>query len=271
MSIKVSNYNISNNKFKKDPTNINMTDSALVRSTNRQINTLPSNFLKGAYGVLPFKTQTFREMTNNVPFTSNPLYDINLRKLVGKDTYSLIPAKFSKLIFDSAEDNWAMEDLSAIWKDVDGINYSKIFSREFLSRNDKKNYFVVEIVDGSTDLKDRIKCIIQTVKPQKIADRDNLEVKLLQAEPTIANNVNSALRGSGELSLYGAVRLAQENGFKNLKASSSNDSFYEKMGLKKIGKECLYHEYSNSGGIFQLSSDRYSAFLKRIEDKYEIN
>ena len=75
------------------------------------------------------------------------------------------------------------------------------------------------------------------------------------------------LKGAGELAVYCAVKLAKANGFKKVALFSSNNDFYDKIGMPKMEK---YNKdiYTTP---YLLKKEDYNKFLERIENKYSLN
>lgn len=271
MDIKVSDYKIQDNKFKKESSQVKAAKTPTVEYANKQINTIPSKFFKGAYGVIPFKAHSPDRSSHNISFGTNPLYSIKLKKLIGPEKYETINAKFSELAADSIDDILAICKVNDNWPRIGKTQYSGLISENFTQgKEPERAHFVIETVDAAKELANRITCLVETTHPTKVLNKDVFKIHFIQASPDIVNIKPSPIKGSGELSLYGAVRLANENGFKRIQLDSSNDSFYEAMGFKRAGNMYDVCEFENEGGIYRLSSRKFGQFLKKIENKYDI-
>ncbi|MDD3236545.1 MAG: hypothetical protein PHV37_00430 [Candidatus Gastranaerophilales bacterium] len=231
-------------------------DSGAIKTSE-----ISSKLLQGAYGILPAKTAK-----SSVSFGANPIYDVNLRQVVD-GVQKLIPANFSELIIKNEGDEWAMLNVQDIWKRLGKTDYADCFADNFIKRKEDKSYFVTELKDAVKELQDRITCLIETTNPKKTKDRDLFEVKLLQASPKIANKAETtSIKGSGEMSLYGAVRQAKEHGFSKVGLLSTNNSFYNKMGFSAVE---TYED--GAGGWYELPAEKFDEFLDKIAKKYKLN
>lgn len=258
--IKVFNRNISSSCSSE----IKMKNNNEACSPNIKLASFPSNLIKGAYGLTCLNSSIDNKNRFFVPFSANPLYKINLRK-VAPQGEKLIPANFSELIIHDFNDEWAMLNVQDIWSKMGDTPYADGIIDRFINPADNAKFYITEICDDTKELWNRITCLLKTTDPLQ-NDKSKLEIRLLQASPAIANNPDTAIKGSGELSLYGAVKLAKENGFKKLELLSTNNSFYEKMGLTAHPE--IYND--PEGCYYELAADRFDDFLSRVEKKYNI-
>lgn len=265
MTIEISNskYLMAEAKVKKE---VQKKNEPLVPVSQKQMAEVPSVLLKGAYGVIPFKGQKINGTKNNaeVSFGANPLLDINLKKLINKQ-YEFVPAKFSELVIGDNSDQWAMLNLEELWKNKTELTGS--FVTTFFNSKGEESFYLTEIPDSNKELFDRITCLLKTTNP-KVQQKESFDVHILQSSPCIANVKNSPIKGSGELSLYAATRLAKENGFKKVRLNSLNDSFYDNMEFKKVEVVYKDEEFPNEGGIYELPAELFDEFLERVEKKY---
>ncbi len=271
MNIRVQDYKYSPDSPKNDKAFIKNLEREEIKKDVVKTDTIPSSLLRGAYGVIPFKGSTPVKQTNQkkVSFGANPLYDINLKKLVDKDTYKIVPAKFTQLIVDEEKDVDTLVELASDWANKGENDLTQLILRDFLKKKEGKSYFVTEHSDKTKDLWDRTTCLMQTTNPYS-RNKEYLEINLLQSSPELINNSAAITKGSGELSLFGAVKLADENDFKKVRLKSCNDSFYEKMGFIRVGEDEMMSIYPNSGGIYELPQEKYDSFLSKISQKYNI-
>lgn len=268
MSIRISDYAKINDKPSGEKLEIKAScGTSPVNSVARKTNTIPSELLKGAYGVIPFKgVSTKQKASHSVSFTANPLYKINLKEVAEEGIQRLVPGSFSELVLKDQKDEWALLNVEEMWSKIDKTDYTRCFTDNFIKEKDSRSYFVTEFVDSAKDLQDRITCLIETTNPKTVQNKDLFEIDLLQASPLIANKGNSApIKGSGELSLYGAVKIAKENGFKKVGLISTNNSFYEKMGFTEIEKVDPVE-----GSWYELAADKFDDFLAKIAEKYNL-
>lgn len=271
MSIRINDQQIQPDKAYNAKSETASDNKPVASLDVKKVDSIPSSLLRGAYGVIPFQgIRNIQANTHsNVSFGANPLYDINLKKIVGEDLIEQIPAKFSQLVLKNEDDTWAMINIEDIWSKIAKTDYTGMITKNFIdAKKPERAYYVVESGDTSKELFDRLTCIMETTNPKTVLNKDYFEVHFLQSHPDIVNKAPGALKGSGELSLYGAVRVAKENGFKKVQLFSSNDGFYDKMGFVKT--ESISDEAGSSGGMYELSSDMFDSFLKKIEEKYKL-
>ena len=273
MSIRISDTNHIVNNAKNELKAEQSSETLQSNSSSvRELNTIPSSLLRGAYGVLPQKKidaiQNL-EKPKSVSFSANPLYDINLKKLADNNLYEPLKAKFSQLL-NNDDDAWEMLNVQDVWGRLGSSEYTEMITDNFIkAKNPQRAYYLVETSDSRKELFERATALLETTNPKKL-DKDIFEIHFLQASPALVGKNAPEIKGSGELSLYGAVKVAKENGFKKVQLFSSNDGFYEKMGFVKA--ESLYPEDKtvSDGGIFELSADMFDDFLVKIENKYKI-
>lgn len=286
MNIKVLDYNFKNDKIKNEPFKEKNTEKSSVNLAGVETSTIPSHLFRGAYGVVPFKASIDVSKPNsyNLPFKANPLYNINLRKLMPNGEYELTPALFCQLIKRSKTDKKCILNLKKIWEDT--TEYGGGIFKDFLEdKSSKASYFCTELIDPKIGLDKRITCIVKTTNPKNPENKDSFFVKFMQSSPEIANIKDPPIKGSGELCLCELVKIAKENGFKEIKLSSTMDSFYEKMGFEKYENivppyrldflkfDSFIERIKKYGNIvtrYRLDSSQFDSFIERVEKKYEL-
>lgn len=209
-------------------------------------------------GISPFNNNL-----RKISFASQKLYGVNLKKKNEDREYSLIHANFSELKTNSTEDKALMGNIANSWGRKNHFNYAPYIGENFKYSGGYRSYYVLELKDEENS-PETITCIAETNKNNTQDGGEILDLFYIQAHPNIASNKNAAIRGSGELTLYGVVKKAQENGFKHIRICSVNDEFYEKMGFhKRTG--------SDNNGYYWLDAEDFENFLNKIEKKYGFN
>lgn len=193
-------------------------------------------------------------------FGETPICSINLKRKQKDNSYKFIPAHFSQLDPQNSKDEALMDRIEKVWgkrKDSYANDIATIF-RIQNGRSVNNNFYVISR-DDLNDPYRKITCIMQTTNTDE-KDKSYFCIDYLQAHPNIENNPSSTIKGSGELSLYGCVKEAKENGFKKIFISSSNNPFYEHLNL----------EPGERKNTFIIDESEYDAFISRVEEKYNI-
>ncbi len=171
--------------------------------------------------------------TKQIAFKSIPLYKVNVKRLMPNDKYQLVPAYFSELDPRSPLDKEAVRSLKRKYE-----SSTKYFTRMtdvFLEGwNDFYSNYVIETVDEAGRLGDRITSLMLTYKPTINHKNEPFGIAFLESIPTIYNSSKPSIKGSGELSVYGAAKIADKYGYNSVMLTSTNDSFYDKIGFKKV-------------------------------------
>lgn len=221
----------------------------------KKIDEIPSSYLRGSFGIINNK--------NSLSFGQKHLYQINLKKRQPTGHYEFIPAYFSKLNPRNEDDRYFMEKLDGFWSPKSDRNMAGDIAEDFFSerKNKENNFYIIEKNDNEyyVDTFCRTTAVVETTNP-KSKNKSKFEIKYLQTNPDILYQDTPEIKGSGELMLYGCVKEAKKNGFDMVEIYSSNDSFYEHLGLIERPK----------AHFFTLYPQEYDYFLERIEKKYNL-
>lgn len=203
----------------------------------------------------------------NVSFSSNPLCKVRLA--------SGVKANIAEVLPKNPIDNEAVTKLLKNWIIKDGSNdYIKTLRNEWNNFNNGYRYFVIELLEKGKSLSDRIVAIACThdtkrkIKPHKFDFSKDNTVK--DFGPLYLQSINSTqgnkkVGGAGELLIYGLVKLAKKYHFDIFNLISTNNGFYQKIGLKND-----LEKYGDSS-FFVLNRCDYDSFLSKVEKKYNFN
>lgn len=210
------------------------------------------------------------QKSKNISFSSNPLYNIHLKKLMPNGKYDFITASFSQLVKKDEKDEECILKLKKAW--AENTKYGAYISNDFLKDNSsKESYFVTEIMDSKMEPYEKVTCIMETTNPGKSKSRGFFNVNFMQASPEIANIKKPKFKGSGELSLYCIAQMAKKFGYEKIRVVSFNDNFYKKMGFKrKLGYKRI-GKYDIKVLFYELPSSNFDSFIKRVSKKYHLN
>ncbi len=199
---------------------------------------------------------------NTVAFKSQPIYKLKIKKLMPDGRYNLVPALFSKLDSNSHIDIEAIKKIKA--QESKNSDYFGNMAGYFLNKSTSDSFYVIELLDdGIKNLSDRITCLMQVDKISKKTKEEPLFISFIESKSNIVRAINPEVRGSGELGLYGLVKLAKKNKKKTVELFTSNESFYKKMGFKRLLGSSFTPKY-------ELNIENYDYFINRVEEKYEI-
>ena len=206
----------------------------------------------------------------NNKFGSRKVFPVKVRKKNERNEYDFVNAKFTSLSPQSKRDRDAMDEILHSWyapKCED--NYISNIVSSFKTNKYSKSY-AIELEDVNTKkLAPRILSLIQITDPN-ISNKECMEVFYLQASPVILWSEDTPIvRGSGEMAMYGAVKLAQKNQFDRLEVFSTNDGFYDKIGLPLTCTSSV-NLYGNAGSFYELQRNDYARFLNNIDRKYSL-
>ncbi|MCQ2788939.1 MAG: hypothetical protein MJ229_01040 [bacterium] len=198
----------------------------------------------------------------NTNFGATKLYNVNLKKMINGNMDKFIPAEIIKLDPNDAADKSQISKLFGPWSRTE---YGEDSFANFM-HNIEGNYFVTAIKDKAQELSKKITCFIQTTDAKNAPNKTNYEIVYLQAAPDL-KKASEAIKGSGELSMYNAVKEAKENGFKKVHVLSTNNPFYEHLGFDKKLEIPIEDK---EGGVFELPAQKFDEFLNKIAKKYNL-
>ena len=207
---------------------------------------------------------------NKCNFGAKPIFNINLRK-AGDTGYSSIPARFSELSPYDETDCTAVNNLTRDWRDyIWSSNFIYNIASTFHSKSPKYKLYATETdAIGNGTLASKITSVIQTTNPQS-KDKDIFEIVCIQSSPDIADRRIPVIKGSGELAMYGAVKLADKEGFDRVEARSFNHGFYEKIGFHRVDYFNTENYFKSATTYYVLPKESYNKFLNAVEKKYNL-
>lgn len=197
-----------------------------------------------------------------VNFTSNPLYKVNVKKLMPNGSYRKVTAYFSELINTEPTDMKAMKEILSRW----GLaaKYIKAMHLEFSTKNPFVQTFAIELA-GKKPLEEKILSLCSLRELPK----DSMWLEFIQARPDLLavdeigiKIKNREFTGAGELNLYGALRKTKENELDYMGFESRNDRFFENIKLYEIGLG--YHSKMR-----YIYPKKISEFMESVEKKYK--
>ncbi|MBQ9688145.1 hypothetical protein IJV79_00755 [bacterium] len=211
----------------------------------KSIGAIPSSKLQGAFGLVP-------------SFGRVQLDTVNLKKHVFMNVFKPLTASFVELERDVSMDLAKVKNTLAAWGYKANYLYDIAYNFENGCRPQEK-FYMIETGDGKATN------FMELRFPNPVAKEKVLEVRFLQSSPEIADKARaSKIKGSGELALYEATKLAKENKIPKVVLTSVRDSFYEKVGFKKT------EQLTENSSEFELTESMYDDFMKRIESKYNL-
>lgn len=204
--------------------------------------------------------------TTHTTFKANPLFKINLATILPDGNKSFISAHFSELSNKNKTDIELAQKLKSEWKrGNEDFNLTTVIAKNFLDKDTLDKFYIVEIDDKSLDLFSRTKSIMQTTNPKE-KEKDFFEIGFLQSKSGLKNPKlePNPIKGAGELSVYGAIKLAWLNDFRRLFIHSFQNEFYKKIGLEE------FYEMGKDEAVFILYRNDFIKFLKKIRKKYDM-
>lgn len=211
------------------------------------------------------------------PYNSSPnfgktiLNKVNLQKRQG-DTFKLAKGYFSQLNTTDKRDLRLIKSIKPEWESK--IMFSEDLIKKFeadFSKDINKcstNLYMTELKSPISKISKKVCCLMETTNPQMNPnDREVFRINTVLSAPHIANSYplqERDIKGAGELSIYGAVKLAQKEGYKKIQLQSVINPFFEHIGL------ILTEKYNKLSGIFELPQEKYADFLQKVESKYHL-
>ena len=209
-------------------------------------------------------------MNRMINFGATPVFRIKLKQYSNDGFYHLVNAKFSRLVYSNKNDCETMYKVCENWHAPKGFNnYADSIVYNFQTPRPYKRHFITELQEKGKNLYSRLTSIIELTNPQ-IQDKEIFEIYYIQSSPKILETKQLPLiKGAGELAVYGAVKLAKNNGFEKIRLLSTNDTFYEKIGFEQ--QSSLSRSRKNGvGSYYILPKEKYDLFMKNIERKYSL-
>lgn len=200
---------------------------------------------------------------NQPAFKSIPIYNINVKKLDQAGKYILEPATFSKLNLENAEDRLAVMDINIRWIDT---LFGTSVCEDFFKNKDLLNheFYAVELKNNLKKLSEKIMCLIST----KCNYQDNKKIyriPFVQVSPDTTELNKKVIKGAGELSMYGVVKVAKEKAADAIEIFSTDNGFY-----KKIGGFQTLQTYGDEASDLYMDKSQFNKFLSKIENKYNL-
>ena len=160
-----------------------------------------------------------------------------------------------------------MRDIKNFWKTPPRRdNYINTICGHFINSKNKEYsncFYITELANPRLSQYDSTKSIIETTNPY-LTDKYYFYIDYIQSASQNAYQPFPKTKGAGALAIYGAVKLAKDNDFDNVKIFSLNNDFYDAIGLTPTDEACEVAAY------YELPANKYDTFLKNIEEKYDI-
>src|SRR5574344_246526 len=196
----------------------------------------------------------------DLAFKAHLIENIKLKSRKSNGTYKLVRATFSELSPNDDKDKALIEQLAKNWQES---KYIKSIQTFFTNTTGDSKFYITKIKRLFNKSLDNITCIMQTSNPKDKEDK-KLYVAFLQSSPEIVNKKNaSPIKGSGEISMYEAVKFAKENKMSKIELMSTNNSFYKKLNMKEEG---TFFDITE----FTLDNIKFDDFMSKIKQKYKL-
>lgn len=195
--------------------------------------------------------------TSNQAFGAVRVDKVKLLKNKGNGVYKAIKGNVLELDPYDAKDKKIINKIRSDWKRTE---YAHSICDNFFDQENKTDrFFAIQTKKGFkkqiTNLMQLDIALDEAVKKLKVC------IKYLQSAPNIANKLTPDVKGSGEVALYEAVKIADKNKANSVFLFSTNDAFYEKAGLSKE------FEIANCS-LYNLTEEKFVNFLNRVKEKY---
>lgn len=205
----------------------------------------------------------------NINFGAKTLYPMMIKKAV-KNGYRLVKADFAELSVRSKKDKQCIDELKKAWRfSSSENNYIHDIAQKFYDDAGFKTsplyrYFVVRLASGKKKMSQKIASIMAV----KIEPKELLFLDYIQSASQVKHNSNvPKVKGAGELGILGLIKLAKGSLLKRLCLSSTNDTFYDKLGFK-FNYEHIQSVLSSA--THSLPKRKYNSFIEKTEKKYNI-
>jgi len=198
-------------------------------------------------------------------FGATRLYQVYLREKQKDGNYKNIPASFTELCYFDNKDIALVDQIRQRWIAQDFFaSYANAICHNFILAPEKvpmKRFFAIQLDNSELDEYSKTTALLETSNPD-FYPKKHLEINYLQSASSILPGfAKNNIIGSGEQAVYGATKFAKERGIKNIRIFSTNDSFYEKLGIHSKKRY-------NVGTYYVLQDCDCEAFLRRVEEKY---
>lgn len=198
-------------------------------------------------------------------FNGKPLFPLNLKVKQQNGEYQTTPALFVELNYDDNRDVCLMEKINKIWlPQMQFINYATPICRNFFRPNHGiplKRFFAIQVDNKSQSPFDRTAAIMETTNPERYP-KNHMEIDFLQSATSIIPGfLKIKAKGAGEQSVAGAAKFAQMYDLDNIKIFSTNNTFYDRLGLKVFQK-------SQDGTYYIIEKKDFDEFIKKTENRY---
>lgn len=204
---------------------------------------------------------------SNTTFKAKPIYPINLKSIYEKGNEATVSGFFSEISNQNVEDLSLVRDIKNFWKTPPRRdNYINTICGHFINSKNKEYsncFYITELANPRLSQYDSTKSIIETTNPY-LTDKYYFYIDYIQSASQNTYQPFPKTKGAGALAIYGAVKLAKDNDFDNVKIFSLNNDFYDAIGLTPTDEACEVAAY------YELPANKYDTFLKNIEEKYDI-
>ena len=198
-------------------------------------------------------------------FKGTPLFPVNIKTKQDDGTFKLSPAYFVELDYFDDNDCNLMLKINNRWLAKERFSdYASSICRNFFKAQRgpwSRRFFAIQLDNSQKDDYVKTASIMETTNPERFP-KTYLEINFIQSATALVPGFSPVkAKGAGEQLIYGAVKLAQAYDLENISVFSTNDDFYEKIGLRKI------HKY-NDGTYYGVFYQNFDKFTKQIEEKY---
>lgn len=207
-----------------------------------------------------------------VPFRGHRLFRVNLLEVLPDKTQKVVGAYFTKM---DDEDASLMRNLDYLWGGSEyGGQIIDSFYNECRKKTLKKEvqvkgtpFEIYRVIKGSPldthhfmvecpqnfDNEKRVKALAEVSEY-----KDYLYLDFVQSSSKLG--LDEVIKGGGTMILYGITKLAKVMKKKYIGLMSSNDAWYDHVGIWQRKNLCEY----------VLPSHLYSKFQKQVEQKFQI-
>jgi len=208
---------------------------------------------------------------NNITFGATTLYPIRIKKVI-KGGYRNVKAYFEELSTQSKIDKKCVQEIQFAWR-LAKSKHNYISDIASIFKNDcnlynipEYKYFITRLASQNGKISKKIASIIAVKFDNK---KRKVILEYIQSASQVKKKTEVPhVKGAGELAILGLIKYAKEHGFKKIVLSSTNDSFYDKLGFKKIPKRIS--KYATDDSDYTLTFSKFESFIRKISEKYGI-